>query len=72
MQAIHRCDLDFYGPSPAAGSGKGTKMNNRISFILGLIIVVLILLDVMFNSSTAMTFLLRKLVSLIEYLAFWR
>lgn len=72
MQAIHPCDLGIYEPSPTAWSGKEAQMNNRISLILGIIIVVLILLDVTFNSSNAITFLLRKLVDLIEYLAFWR
>ncbi len=47
-------------------------MTDRIAVYLGLLIVVLILLDVTLNHSAAITFLLRKLVDLIEYLAFWR
>ena len=47
-------------------------MSNRTAFIVGVIIVLAILLDVGLNASTALTFLLRKLVDAIDYLAFWR
>ena len=47
-------------------------MSNRGAFILAVLIVILILLDVTLNASTAMMFLLRKLVDLIDYVAFWR
>ena len=47
-------------------------MSNRTAFILAVIIVLLILLDVAVNGSSAVTFLLRKLVDAIEYVAFWR
>ena len=47
-------------------------MSNRTAFILAVIIIVLIALDVTLNASEAITFLLRKLVDLIDYVAFWR
>ncbi|MBC7676852.1 MAG: hypothetical protein H7173_12505 [Rhodoferax sp.] len=47
-------------------------MSNRTHFILAVIIVALILVDVSFNAANATTFLLRKLVDLIDYVAFWR
>ena len=47
-------------------------MSNRTHVILALIIVVAILLDVIFDSSAAIMFLLRKLVDMIDYVAFWR
>jgi uncharacterized membrane protein YobD (UPF0266 family) len=47
-------------------------MSNRSAFGLAVIIVLLILLDVVANGSAATTFLLRKLVDAIEYVAFWR
>lgn len=47
-------------------------MSNRTALILGMIIVLAIFLDVLFNGSSASTFLLRKLVDAIDYVAFWR
>lgn len=47
-------------------------MSNRTAFILAIIIVAAIVLDVTLNASLALTFLLRKLVDLIDYVAFWR
>lgn len=47
-------------------------MSNRTALILAVIVVVSILLDVTLNTSSALTFLLRKLVDLIDYVAFWR
>lgn len=47
-------------------------MSNRIAFCLAVVIVASILLDVSLNGSEALLFLLRKLVDMIEYLAFWR
>ena len=47
-------------------------MSNRTAFILAIIIVAAIVLDVTLNASLALTFLLRKLVDLVDYLAFWR
>lgn len=47
-------------------------MSNRTAFILAVIIVALILLDVTLDASAVLTFLLRKLVDAVDYLAFWR
>lgn len=47
-------------------------MTNRVALYLAVLIVALILLDVALNSAAVMTFLLRKLVDMIEYVAFWR
>lgn len=47
-------------------------MTDRIALYLAALIVVLVLLDVTLNASDAMMFLLRKMVDLVEYLAFWR
>jgi hypothetical protein len=51
---------------------RGAQMTNRTAFILAVIIVVLIGLDITLDGSKALTFLLRKLVDAIDYLAFWR
>ncbi len=47
-------------------------MNNITALILAVTIVVAILLDVTMNSADAITFLLRKLVDMVDYVAFWR
>lgn len=47
-------------------------MTNRIALYLAMLIVGLIVLDVALNSAAVLTFLLRKLVDMIEYVAFWR
>lgn len=51
---------------------QGRRMSNRTAFILGVIIVALIGLDIALHESLELTFLLRKLVDAIDYLAFWR
>jgi uncharacterized membrane protein YobD (UPF0266 family) len=51
---------------------KESWMTDRIALILAIIIVLLILVDVVLNDAAALTFLLRKLVDMIEYVAFWR
>ena len=47
-------------------------MSNRIALIIAAVIVTLILLDITLDGSAALLFLLRKLVDMIEYVAFWR
>lgn len=47
-------------------------MDNRIALSLAVVIVALILLDVAVNGSDGLLFLLRKLVDMIDYVAFWR
>jgi hypothetical protein len=56
----------------ALRSGKENWMTDRIALILAVIIVLLILVDIVLNDAAALTFLLRKLVDMIEYVAFWR
>lgn len=47
-------------------------MTNRIAIVLGLLIVAGLAYDVLRNDVTGVLFLARKLMELIEYLAFWR
>lgn len=47
-------------------------MNNRIALILALVIVASIVLDLALNEGEALLFLLRKMVDLVDYAAFWR
>jgi hypothetical protein len=47
-------------------------MSNRTSFVFGLIIVGLILIDLYFFGTLHMVFLGKKMAELIEWIAFWR
>ncbi|CTQ34221.1 hypothetical protein [Jannaschia rubra] len=47
-------------------------MTNSVAALLAVLIVVLIGADWALNDADALTFLGRKLVELIEYMAFWR
>ncbi|MBL4769076.1 MAG: hypothetical protein JKY94_15425 [Rhodobacteraceae bacterium] len=47
-------------------------MTNNIALGLGLIILLLVASDVVFNNSQNLIFLGSKLNELIEWLAFWR
>jgi hypothetical protein len=47
-------------------------MTNRVAFGVAVVIVAAILLDITANHGLALTFLLRKLVDAVDYLAFWR
>ncbi len=47
-------------------------MTNRLALILGLLIVSALAADVGLNDSTALMFLLRKFVDMVEWMAFWR
>lgn len=51
---------------------KGREMSNRTALVVAILITTAILLDVTLNGSKAVTFLLRKLVDMIDYLEFWR
>ena len=51
---------------------KGREMSNRTALVVAILITNAILLDVTLNGSKAVTFLLRKLVDMIDYLEFWR
>lgn len=47
-------------------------MTNRIAFFLGLFILILIGLDYYLYGTRHLLFLAKKLLELIEWLAFWR
>jgi hypothetical protein len=47
-------------------------MTNRIAIVLGLVILAWVAHDVLRNDHAGLLFLARKLMDLIEYLAFWR
>ncbi|WP_341365832.1 hypothetical protein [Yoonia sp. BS5-3] len=47
-------------------------MTNKIAVFLGLLIALFLAVDYHSYDWGMMTFLLRKLLGLIEYLAFWR
>jgi len=47
-------------------------MTNRIAIVLGLLILGGVAYDVLRNDLSGLLFLARKLMELIEYLAFWR
>lgn len=47
-------------------------MTNRIAIVLVLLIAAGLAYDVLRNDHGGMVFLVRKLMDLIEYLAFWR
>ncbi|MEM1234703.1 MAG: hypothetical protein AAGH70_11310 [Pseudomonadota bacterium] len=47
-------------------------MTNRLAIILGCIILAALLLDRLLNGGEATLFLSKRLLELIEWLAFWR
>lgn len=47
-------------------------MTNRIALVLGSLIVGLILIDLIVFRAEFLLFLGKKLVALIEWMAFWR
>lgn len=47
-------------------------MTDRIALGLGFAVLLAIGLDVALNDSSALLFLMRKFVDLLEYLSFWR
>lgn len=47
-------------------------MSNRTNILLGGLILGLILLDMLLSGGKVTTFLVKKLLDLVEYLAFWR
>jgi len=48
------------------------QMTNRLALVLGLVLLILLALDAFFADWANSIYLGRKLVDLIEYLAFWR
>jgi hypothetical protein len=57
-----------------AGTQAGRKgsMTDTIALYLGLVILAALGLDIFFNDTQALIFLVQKLVGYIEYVAFWR
>lgn len=47
-------------------------MTDRIALGLGITLLALIGLDLLFNSGSALLFLMRRFADLVEYLSFWR
>lgn len=47
-------------------------MTNRIAIWIGVVIVILLLADALLRSGAETIFLGRKLVDVIDWLAFWR
>ncbi|MET4102029.1 hypothetical protein ABIE58_001457 [Roseovarius sp. MBR-78] len=47
-------------------------MTNRIAIVLGLMLIGALAYDVLQDDASGVLFLARKLMALIEYLAFWR
>jgi hypothetical protein len=50
----------------------GGALSNRIAFVMVGIIALAVLADLVLNSGSALLFLSRKLIDLIELVAIWR
>ncbi len=47
-------------------------MTNRLAIVLGAVIVGLIVLDLVLFGTEHLVFLSKKIIDLIEWMAFWR
>ena len=47
-------------------------MTNRIAIVLGLLLICVVVMDVMFYGTEHIVFLSKKLIDLIDWVAFWR
>jgi hypothetical protein len=47
-------------------------LSNRIAFVLAGVFALAVLADLALNSGSALLFLSRKLIDLIDLVAFWR
>jgi hypothetical protein len=47
-------------------------VTNGLALVLGVLIVAAVAADTLLNGGTALLFLLRKFVDMVEWLAFWR
>jgi len=47
-------------------------VTNRLAIILGALIVGAVVIDAVINGAGATLFLLKRLLELIEWMAFWR
>ena len=50
----------------------GAEVTDRIALWLGLILAAASLADLALNGGSALMFLLRKFLDLVDWLAFWR
>ena len=50
----------------------GGDLTDRIAFVLAGVIALAVLADLVLNSGSALVFLSRKLIDLIELVAIWR
>jgi hypothetical protein len=50
----------------------GGNLTDRIAFVLAGVIALAVLADLVLNSGSALVFLSRKLIDLIELVAIWR
>ena len=50
----------------------GGELTDRIAFVLAGVIALAVLADLVLNSGSALVFLSRKLIDLIELVAIWR
>jgi hypothetical protein len=50
----------------------GGALTDRIAFVLAGVIALAVLADLVLNSGSALVFLSRKLIDLIELVAIWR
>jgi hypothetical protein len=61
---------------PAISTGQRQKekspMDTRIAAVLALILIILGIIDVMIYGSEHFIFLARKLLELLDWIAFWR
>ena len=47
-------------------------MTTQLAVILAALVVLALIVDGVFNGAAATVFMIRQLLDLIEYLAFWR
>ncbi len=47
-------------------------MDDRTGILMGIGILTIVVIDVIFLDTALLTFLGRKLIGLLDYLAFWR
>ena len=47
-------------------------MTNTIALYIGVVILICVGLDLFVNDGAALVFVMRKLVGLVEWVAFWR
>jgi hypothetical protein len=58
--------------NPGPGGPWRAVLTNRIAVWIGLVLLALGIADFALNGGSAVTFLVRKFLDLIEWVAFWR